>query len=271
MHLCYRAMTAIGYQINLQAAQDINTSIYNLQNAKKATPIFVQSVSNNTELLKVRSEYELNIINKRLSGLTDLISLNSYTSLQMSILISQILQAQNFIEGVRANVSSDNMSNPCVYLDPFSFEVLRYNVDLMVWIKPDGTESVSLTPSGKHVYSDGHGSILTNGKRSPTCSEHQFQRKTYSSTPLACPCCRDCYEYFYAMNDSLKNMPSREDLLKLNISLPSSEIKADIDALILQLHDGINQMSAWIDSINTGLDGLISFLQIIVGILYVLV
>eukprot|EP00960_Hanusia_phi_P038060 753264-Hanusia_phi.AAC.3 len=264
---CDRAMTAIGYQINVQAAHDIDVSLFNLQNARKATPIYAQSVSNNTEFLKAKSEYELDIINQRLSGLSDLIAHTLSTSVYMSSLISEITKTQRFIEGARSNSSTDNSSNPCVYLDPFSNEELRYNVDLMVWIKPDGSESVSLTPSGKHVYSEGHGSALPNGKESPTCTDHQFQRKTYSATRISCPCCRDCYEYFHAMNESLNNMPTREELLQLNISLPASEIRQDIDYLISQLHDGINKMSDWIDSINTGLEGLISVLQIIVGIL----
>ena len=119
--------------------------------------------------------------------------LGKETNATFNRLRDRAVAIRDFIEG-QPNSSEFGGAryNPCVFYDSLSDEPLSYDTRVLLWRKPDGTESVDVVPAGRHVYGKGLPTVLENNRPAPHCFLHGYQQSGYFGTHLGCPCCLEC-------------------------------------------------------------------------------
>jgi len=260
------SMSVLGFRATVQVTADVQTTMASLDEAQSVPGAFKIQLSNQTAAVKISARKQLDTVNERLSGLPELLHLNTEVKATLLQLAERLQTVQQFIEGGR-NLSSptvipegitlpgDNTAlNPCVYYDGITDEPLVYDTDRLTWTRPNGEESVDATPDGKHI-ADGIPAHLENRRENPACSNHGFDGLSYieETRVFACPCCRDCTIFQAAVQGALAGLPSTEDLLKLNQTLDTAMTAHDIGLLLDRMDAGVNVLDVVVVQVNEGL------------------
>jgi len=236
----------LGWRTTVQLEFDGYQAIEAMDFAISLKDIFRNTTEFGFRELRVEGKERMQIINRRLSSLSNLTQQTVEANRTMVELKKRIDAIRSFIEGKRNGTQQEN---PCTFYDRPTGLPLTFDTLLLLWRLPDGNESIALNPPAKHDFGVGSGQVLTNGRVAPTCTKHTFVATDYQPEDMECPCCRECVIYDNAVTEGIEAMPGRVKFEKLDQRLPWEFLDADIDALEWNLERGIQVIERRMDQV----------------------